>query len=157
MPYKSHCHTTGARGNTRRSPTYNSWRSMRERCYLKSNASYSRYGAKGVTVCDRWKNSFECFLADMGERPEGHVLSRHNDEGNYEPGNVAWKTLEVNSSEKKPALGSKVGVAKLTEEKVLTIRQLREEGYGVRQLGRLYDVDHTCISSIVNRKTWKHI
>lgn len=157
MPYKSHGHTTGTRGNTRRSLTYNSWRSMRERCYLKSNISYTRYGAKGITVCDRWRESFEYFLEDMGERPEGHVLSRHNDKGNYEPGNVTWKTLEENSSEKNSARGSKVGAAKLTDEKVLEIRQLQKDGYGIRQLGRMYHVNHKCISSIVNRKTWTHI
>ena len=157
MPYKSHCHTTGTRGNTRRSPTYNSWRSMKERCYLKSNISYARYGAKGVTVCDRWRNSFEDFLRDMGERPDGHVLSRHGDKGNYEPGNVMWKTLEANSSEKNHARGTEIGAAKFTEKQILEIRKLAKEGFGMRQLGRIYDTPHTNISNIVKRRTWTHI
>jgi|APGre2960657373_1045057.scaffolds.fasta_scaffold30990_4 hypothetical protein len=157
MPSKSHGHSLGSRGNTKRSLTYNSWRSMRERCYLKSNIGYKNYGAKGITVCDSWKDSFECFLEDMGERPEGYVLSRKGDKGNYEPGNVTWKTLRENSSEKKHAVGSAVGVSKLTEAKVLEIRQLRKEGYGVRELGRMYGVNHKSISCVVNRKTWVYI
>ena len=157
MPRKTHGHTPGKRGDTQRSLTYNSWRSMRERCYLKSNASYKRYGAKGVTVCPAWKDSFEAFLRDMGERPEGHVLSRKNDRGNYEPSNVVWKTLEENSAEKKSARGVDVGSAKFTEEQILEIRKLAKEGYGMRKLGRMYNTYHTTISSIVNKKTWTHI
>lgn len=157
MPCKTHGHTLGKRGESKRSLTYNSWRSMRERCYSKSNASFKRYGAKGVSVCPAWKNSFEAFLRDMGERPEGHVLSRNNDKGNYEPGNVVWKTLEENSAEKKHAKGVDVGSAKFTEEQILEIRKLAKEGYGMRKLGRMYNTYHTNISSIVKRRTWTHI
>ena len=156
MPHKTHGHCVGKRGYAQRSPTYNSWRAMRERCFSKTNISYKNYGAKGVTVCERWK-SFECFLEDMGERPERHVLSRFKDEGNYEPGNVSWKLLEDNTSEMKHAVGSKVGVSKLTEDQVLKIRQLKGNGYGVRELGRMYEVNHKTISAIVKKKTWKHI
>jgi hypothetical protein len=156
MPYKTHGHCIGKRNHTQRSLTYNSWRAMRERCFLKSNISYKNYGAKGVTVCDQWK-SFECFLEDMGERPENHVLSRFKDKGNYEPGNVSWKLLKENVSEKKHAVGSEIGISKLTEDKVLEIRKLKEKGYGTRELGRMYEVDHKTISAIIKRKTWKHI
>ena len=77
---------------------------MYDRCFLKSNSSYKNYGGKGVTVCDRWR-CFKLFLEDMGERPDGYVLSRFEDKGNYEPGNVTWKRLEENSSEKTHAVG----------------------------------------------------
>ena len=156
MPHKAHGHCVGKRGHVQRSLTYNSWRAMRERCFLKSNISYKNYGAKGVTVCEQWE-SFECFLKDMGERPENHVLSRFKDEGNYEPNNVSWKLLEDNASEKKHAVGSKVGISKLTEEQVLKIRELKQKGYGIRELGRMYGVNHKTISAIIKNKTWKHI
>jgi len=156
MPHKTHGHCAGKRGHSQRSLTYNSWRSMRERCFLKSNISYKNYGAKGVTVCEQW-NSFEGFLEDMGERPEGYVLSRFKDKGNYEPDNVSWKLLEDNSSEKKHAVGSKVGISKLTEEQVLKIRELKEKGYGIRELGRMHEVNHKTISAIIKKKTWKHV
>jgi hypothetical protein len=129
---------------------------MYDRCFLKSSSSYKNYGAKGITVCDRWR-CFKWFLEDMGERPDGHVLSRLEDKGNYEPGNVSWKLLEENSSEKIPAVGSKAGSSKLTEAQVLEIRKLGSKGYSMRELGRIFNVDHKTISAIIKRKTWNHI
>lgn len=73
----------------RADPTYECWLSMRRRCANKGKA---RYGGRGITVCDRW-NSFEAFLEDMGEKPEGKTLDRYPDgNGNYEPGNCRWAT-----------------------------------------------------------------
>ena len=156
MPKKIHGHSLGKRGETKRSPTYNSWRAMYDRCFLKSSISYKNYGAKGITVCERWR-CFKWFLEDMGERPDGYVLSRFEDKGNYEQGNIAWKLLEENSSEKISAVGSKVGSSKLTEAQVLEIRKLGSKGYGMRELGRIFNVDHKTISAIIKRKTWNHI
>jgi hypothetical protein len=144
---------TDAKGRT---PTYNSWRSMRSRCLDKNAKGFKYWGGKGVTICERW-DKYSNFLEDMGERPEGHVLARKGDKGNYEPGNVTWKLLAENTREMQHAKGEKVASSKLTEEQVLKIRDLKEKGCGVRQLGRLYGVDHNTISAIVNRRTWKHI
>jgi hypothetical protein len=78
------------------SPTYASWRAMLKRTTNPNATNFYLYGAQGVTVCDRWNpkkgGSFENFLADLGERPEGTSLGRFGDAGNYEPGNVAWQT-----------------------------------------------------------------
>lgn len=75
-----------------RSPTYSSWQSMKNRCLNPNEPSYARYGARGITVCDRWLE-FANFLADMGERPAGTSLDRWpNAAGNYEPGNCRWAT-----------------------------------------------------------------
>lgn len=82
-------------------PEHNTWDSMHRRCYDPSNASYQRYGGRGIKVCKRW-HKFENFLADMGERPEGKSLDRYPDnDGNYEPGNCRWATSTEQSWNKR--------------------------------------------------------
>lgn len=76
-------------GGLSSTPTYQSWRAMHQRC---NDASRKYYAQRGITVCERWK-SFENFLADMGERPDGKTLDRFPDnDGNYEPENCRWAT-----------------------------------------------------------------
>lgn len=73
---------------------YYAWLAMRKRCYLKTNASYKDYGARGITVCKRWKESFEEFYKDMGDPPsKSHSLDRKNNEGNYHKRNCRWATI----------------------------------------------------------------
>lgn len=73
---------------------YHSWNQMIGRCCNPANHGYKDYGARGITVCERWRNSFEAFLADLGRKPSPqHSLDRYPDnDGNYEPGNVRWAT-----------------------------------------------------------------
>lgn len=79
--------------------TYRTWSSMRSRCWHRGNASYDRYGGRGITVCERWL-IFENFLADMGERPAGMTLDRIDGDGNYEPSNCRWATKQEQESHK---------------------------------------------------------
>jgi hypothetical protein len=73
------------------SPAYKSWESAIRRCHNPKDKDYPRYGAKGIIVCERWRNSFETFFKDLGERPTNMTLDRYpNKTGNYEPGNCRW-------------------------------------------------------------------
>jgi hypothetical protein len=86
-----------------KTPTYNSWSSMVNRCRDPSNASWAYYGARGIVVCERW-NDFLNFLEDMGERPDGMTLDRRDPDGDYEPSNCRWLSVaEQNARRKDPA------------------------------------------------------
>lgn len=71
---------------------YRVWGNMIQRCTNPNLDRYKDYGGRGITVCERWRNSFEAFYADVGDRPEGMFLDRINNDGNYEPNNVRWVT-----------------------------------------------------------------
>lgn len=76
-------------------PTYRSWQSMILRCHSPGATAYPKYGAKGVTVCERWRESFSAFLTDMGERPSlAHTIDREDNSRGYEPGNCRWLTMK---------------------------------------------------------------
>lgn len=88
-----------------KSSEFKSWRAMKQRCYYPKSINYERYGGRGIKVCDRWINSFENFLEDMGERPFPKAqLDRINNDGNYEPGNCRWVSLRDNSNNREKTL-----------------------------------------------------
>lgn len=75
-----------------RSRTYNIWATMIQRCENPNDDGYARYGAKGIRVCVKWQASYQSFLSDMGEAPEGMTLDRKDNAKGYEPGNCRWAT-----------------------------------------------------------------
>ncbi len=81
--------------------TYSSYYNMLSRCYNEKVPNYDDYGGRGITVCDRWRGSFENFLEDMGIRPENRSIGRKDNNGNYEPDNCRWETTRQQSLNKR--------------------------------------------------------
>src|ERR1035437_4124275 len=94
--------------------TYQSWISMKQRCDNPKRNQFKDYGGRGIKICDRWLASYENFLADMGERPEGLTLERNNVNGNYEPLNCRWATRKDQSNNKRDSKKFEFGEAFLT-------------------------------------------
>jgi hypothetical protein len=85
--------THGETAHGKRTGERTAWMAMKARCLNPNASRYECYGGRGITICDRWLNSYEAFLADMGRRPTGeHSLDRVNNDGHYEPGNCRWAT-----------------------------------------------------------------
>lgn len=80
---------------------YRLWTDMRRRCYQPHRLDYKNYGARGIYVCEEWRNSFEAFYRDMGLRPPGRVLDRRNNDGPYSPENCHWVTRKQQERNKR--------------------------------------------------------
>lgn len=129
-----------------RKTTYRIWDGMRRRCGDPQNPQYRWYGAKGVTVCDKWQK-FAGFFEDMGERPPSMTIDRIDSNGNYEKANCRWSTMTDN-------LRNRSSV-KLTVQKAQEIRDmLAAKAYTQKEIARFYGVDPSIISNINTNKYW---
>ncbi len=82
-----------ARHGLTRSPEWEAWNCMRDRCLNQNLPSWPGYGGRGITVCDVWRDSFEAFYAYVGQRPSpDYSLDRIDNNRGYEPDNVRWST-----------------------------------------------------------------
>lgn len=98
MARRTHGHKSG--GRTTRA--YLCWQGILKRTGNPKEKAYKDYGGRGITVCERWASSFENFLADMGEPPQGKSIERMNNDGNYEPSNCTWATSTEQRRNQRP-------------------------------------------------------
>lgn len=112
-----HHEITRARNTTHgqtRTATYRIWQAMRTRCHNPNSHKYATYGARGITVCERWRHSFENFLADMGERPGGLSLDRIDNDQGYSPENCRWATNAQQMRNRRATVWIVIGGERLT-------------------------------------------
>jgi NUMOD3 motif len=128
---------------------YRTWARMKERCYNPNNKSFADYGGRGIKVCDRWRDNFVNFLADVGKRPLGKSLDRRPDNnGNYEPSNVRWGSRkQQNTNQRSPKKRRPVS----TETRVKLSKALRGKPKSVETRAKLKAVGRSRIQSAETR------
>jgi hypothetical protein len=131
--YEAHGHTR----NRQRSATHYAWTNMIQRCTNPNRHDYKSYGGRGIQVCQKWRDSFSAFLADVGERPSAdHSLDRYpNMNGNYEPGNVRWATKHQ----------------QMQNTRGTTLITFRGETHGLNEWARRLGMTHSSIQGRLQR------
>ena len=118
---------------------YNTWCHLKSRCYTPKATGYKNYGGRGITVCERWMNSFENFFSDMGESPTPqHSIDRINNAVGYSPDNCRWATPTEQNNNKRPRqdgtyknLFSVVGGITWASHKNRWIARIRTQGKNI--------------------------
>jgi len=132
--------------NTERTPLYNVWVNLKQRCNNPRNPNYDRYGERGISFCQKWE-SFEKFKADMGEgyKP-GLTLDRINNDGDYCKSNCRWvdhQTQNMNTH-----------TSKASVEQVFQVRRLVKGGYSSGQIAKVVGLPLNIVSNI--KHGWSH-
>lgn len=141
-----HGHSSRQINGQKESATYRSWLAMRSRCKLDGRDNADRYKDMGITICDRWE-SFDNFLEDMGERPDGMTLDRYPDHsGNYGPENCRWATPTDQARNTRRS--------KLTLETATEVAILRLKGVSCKEISEKFGISESLPREIVKGRCW---
>jgi hypothetical protein len=130
----------------RESKTYKSWKAMKNRCDAPAYHAHARYAALGYD--QRW-SSFDNFLADMGDRPDGMTLDRRDNAKGYSKDNCRWATAAEQGRNRTPGRNRKITFDQAVEMAVLALR-----GVPHAEIGRKFGVSHALSRQIVIGRTW---
>lgn len=84
-----------------KTPLYRVWFEMLQRCHNSAHKDFKLYGGRGVTVCPRWRESFQAFVDDMGPRPTGLTVERGNNDLGYSRENCSWQSLAAQANNRR--------------------------------------------------------
>lgn len=132
---------------------------MIARCYNENNCRYSRYGGRGISMCDNWRNDFMNFYnwSMSNGYKDDLTIERIDINGNYEPNNCKWIPPEDQHKNKTFERGSARWMSKLKESDIPEIRFLLSKGYSHTEIGEMYNVSRQVIGKIKNKETWRHV
>lgn len=119
-------------------PAYGVWRSMIDRCRLPSHQAWHNYGARGITVCDRWQESFANFWEDMGASYQpGLTIERKDNMGNYSAENCRWATYTVQANNRRNNVRVQTPLGEMTAAQAADV-------YGIGRGTLLYRIQNGC-------------
>jgi hypothetical protein len=128
------------------SPTYHSWQAMLGRVRYIDRDADKKHAGRGISVCDRWQ-SFNNFLQDMGERPEGKTIDRINNDGNYEQSNCRWATPVEQARNRRNA--------RLTFETATQVAVRRLRGESCKSIAADFGISESLPREIAAGRTWR--
>lgn len=128
----------GASIHGERSRAYIAWMNIIQRCENENVPNYGRYGGRGIRVCERWRNSFADFLADMGDAPVGYSIDRKDNDKDYSPENCRWASKKVQANNMSTNF----------------VIEFAGERHSLQEWSRLTGIPRKTISNRINRLGW---